>query len=204
MEKHSGIKLALIEAAGELFAENGLESTSVRAIVKKAGTALSAVNYHFHSKEQLYADCIAYVIDGKINLSGLFKETFEDNTQKGTAELIRQFVTKLFEAFLTPETKRWYGLLIMRARSELHPKSRSVLIEVTVPEQFQKYLVENIQGLSGDDAWFWVLMLISTLEHYVIAKETVLLTFDAEDYTADFIARVSDYTVKSMIKILGI
>ena len=54
-------RMCIIEAAGELFAERGYAGTSIRAIVKKAGVFLSAVNYHFGSKEQLLLETLKYI-----------------------------------------------------------------------------------------------------------------------------------------------
>ena len=44
----------IIEAAGPLFAERGFKGVTVRDIAKKANTQVSALNYHFRSKEALY------------------------------------------------------------------------------------------------------------------------------------------------------
>jgi AcrR family transcriptional regulator len=44
----------LVEAAGPIFAEKGPEAASVREICDRAGANVSAVNYHFRSKDQLY------------------------------------------------------------------------------------------------------------------------------------------------------
>ncbi len=46
-------KERILDAAERLFAEVGFESTSLRMITSKAGVNLAAVNYHFHSKEDL-------------------------------------------------------------------------------------------------------------------------------------------------------
>ncbi len=43
----------LLDAAEDLFAERGFEGTSMRAITSAAASSLSAVNYHFGSKEGL-------------------------------------------------------------------------------------------------------------------------------------------------------
>jgi AcrR family transcriptional regulator len=43
----------LLDAAERLFAENGLDGTSLRAITTEADANLAAVNYHFQSKEGL-------------------------------------------------------------------------------------------------------------------------------------------------------
>ena len=50
---------ALLDAAESLFAERGVESTSVRDITKAAGANLGAINYHFRSKDLLILEVFA-------------------------------------------------------------------------------------------------------------------------------------------------
>lgn len=51
-----GTKERLLEAAIELFAENGFSTTANRDICKRAGANIAAINYYFDSKEKLYAE----------------------------------------------------------------------------------------------------------------------------------------------------
>lgn len=44
----------IMQAAVQLFAENGFSSASVRAIADTAGVNLAALNYHYGSKENLF------------------------------------------------------------------------------------------------------------------------------------------------------
>src|SRR5689334_18205967 len=53
VERGSGTKTALIKAATILFADRGLDAVSVRDITKAARTNISAITYHFGSKEEL-------------------------------------------------------------------------------------------------------------------------------------------------------
>lgn len=48
----------IIEAAGQLFAERGFKGVTVREIVHQAETHLSALNYHFRTKEALYREVV--------------------------------------------------------------------------------------------------------------------------------------------------
>ncbi len=52
-------KTAILDASEALFAERGIEASSLRAITAQAGTNLAAVNYHFGSKEALIAAVVA-------------------------------------------------------------------------------------------------------------------------------------------------
>ncbi len=47
-------RAALIEAATEVFVEDGFRAARVRDIAARAGQRLSAINYHFDGKEGLY------------------------------------------------------------------------------------------------------------------------------------------------------
>ncbi len=51
--KERSTKDKLLDAAEALFADEGIQATSLRRITEKAGTNLAAVNYHFRSKEAL-------------------------------------------------------------------------------------------------------------------------------------------------------
>ncbi len=46
----------LLDAAEQLFAENGFDGTSVRDIASAAGCNIAAVNYYFGSKDKLYTE----------------------------------------------------------------------------------------------------------------------------------------------------
>lgn len=60
----------ILHAAAELFARDGFRATGIRAICEAAGTNVAAVNYYFHSKENLYIEVFHLLLDG-------FKEPFQ-------------------------------------------------------------------------------------------------------------------------------
>jgi AcrR family transcriptional regulator len=56
----------LLEAAGEVFAEQGFKAATVRQIVERAGLSnIAAVNYYFGDKETLYAEAVKKAFRGR-------------------------------------------------------------------------------------------------------------------------------------------
>ena len=52
-------KEQILNVAERLFAENGFAGTSLRSVIREANVNLSAVNYHFGSKEGLFSAIVA-------------------------------------------------------------------------------------------------------------------------------------------------
>lgn len=59
-------RTSIIEAAEVLFAREGYDGTSLRAITEEAGANLAAVNYHFGSKENLLIEILDRIV-GPLN-----------------------------------------------------------------------------------------------------------------------------------------
>ena len=66
MKKSGDTKVKLIEAAGEVFAERGFRSATVREICSRAGTPLGAMNYHFRDKRGLYSAVLEHSIQAAV------------------------------------------------------------------------------------------------------------------------------------------
>src|SRR5262245_2291700 len=83
----------LLEAAGPLVAEKGLRATTVREITDKAGVNLGAVNFHFGSKEQFYAEAV------RLAASTCTQSVPDPQWQPGTPpeQKLRDFVTTFLQ-----------------------------------------------------------------------------------------------------------
>ena len=63
MNQRTDTRSQLVDTARKLFARNGFDGCSIRAITDAAGANLGAVTYHFGSKEALYEAVCASLVD---------------------------------------------------------------------------------------------------------------------------------------------
>ncbi len=105
----------LLEAAGEVFAEKGFRSATIREICKRAGANVAAVNYHFHNKENLYIAVVKYshrcAFEKYPTDMGLDKDASAE-------ERLMVFIKSFLFRILDEGRPAWHGRLMLREMIE--------------------------------------------------------------------------------------
>lgn len=104
----------LLEAAGEVFADRGFRAATIREICRRAGQAnVAAVNYHFGSKENLYAAVLRYAhgrTAEQANGSGIPKGT--------PSQRLEGFVRNFLHRLLDLSRPAWHHKIVVREMIE--------------------------------------------------------------------------------------
>jgi len=125
----------LMEAALELFLEQGTERTAVSHIVKRVGVAQGTFYYHFDSKDDL-VDAVARQVASP--LGELIGGIVEDDSQPVPARLRTAISTLLdviaasqahLEGLIRPGNERLHQLVADAMRARLHPLFTSLVEE---------------------------------------------------------------------------
>lgn len=97
MTSHSSkdTKEKILDVAERLFAENGFAGTSLRNIIGEAEVNLSAVNYHYGSKEELFRAVVARI--AKSVVKGQLERLAQYEANKDNPS-----VEDILEAFIAP------------------------------------------------------------------------------------------------------
>jgi TetR/AcrR family transcriptional regulator, regulator of cefoperazone and chloramphenicol sensitivity len=123
----------LLEAAGEIFAEQGFHDATIRDICERAGANVAAVNYHFQSKENLYTSVLRYAYDCMARKFPPTSGLTEDATPGDRLHaFVRAYLLRVFD-----EGKlAWFGKLISREMA--HPTAAlDDLVELAIRPQSQ-------------------------------------------------------------------
>jgi len=99
----------ILSAAGEIFAEQGFEGATIRAITERAGVNIAAVNYHFRDKAELYAR----VVVGACAAQAAWRDAMAEAAES-PEERLRSLIHHFVEYLLDPARPEWRQRLLAR------------------------------------------------------------------------------------------
>ncbi len=133
-------KEQILNVAEKLFAENGFAGTSLRSVISEAEVNLSAVHYHFGSKEELFRAVVMRisqpVVEGELRLLAKLKEEKPDYTLE---EVLTCFLTPPLQVILNSGDRKLYCARFM-GRCRLEPYSVGIIAEEEFQESQTAYL----------------------------------------------------------------
>ena len=193
VESHSAhTEARLLEAAGEIFAEVGYRSATVRQICEKAGANVAAVNYHFGDKEGLYLAVLRSVPKAHA-------EKYPPSRGLGvnvTAEArLRTYVESLLRRIFDAGRPGWHAKIITRELAEPTRALDSLLEEVARPlHQELAAIVRQLLGSACDDAVrLCSLSIMGQCVYYHHARAVLARLYPVQSYGTDDIARLADH-----------
>ena len=145
----------ILSAAGEVFAEQGFEGATVRAITERAGVNVAAVNYHFRDKAELYTRVVLDACSARAAWRDVIAEA-PDSPEERLRSLIRHFL----EYLLDPERAAWKRRLM--AREMANPTGAlDELVEKNIRPLRDEFLLPTLRELAGNKLTRRQLSLIS-------------------------------------------
>src|SRR6476620_4279342 len=136
----------IAEAAGEIFAERGFDSTTVRDICQRAGANVAAVNYYFGDKQRLYVEAVVRAHRWRMEQASL-----PEWTEGTSAEIkLEDFITTFIRRVLTGPEDTWHTKLMMREMA--NPTAAcAALVQSSIKPQFE-ILISILRELMPEDA----------------------------------------------------
>jgi len=129
----SKTRAAIMEAAGEIFAEEGYPKATVRDICRQAGANIAAINYHFGDKKGLYLAVLKHYQELSFQAypPNLGIDEFQSPEEK-----LRAFIRAFLMRIMDEGRPAWFGKLL--AREFTQPTwAFDILVEETIRPSFQ-------------------------------------------------------------------
>src|ERR1700722_17445986 len=133
----------ILGAAGEVFAEQGFEGATIRAITERAGVNVAAVNYHFRDKADLYT----LVVLDACSVRAAWRDAMAEASES-PEERLRCLIYHFLESLVDPERPIWKRRLM--ARETANPTSAlEELVEKHIHTLRNEFLIPTLRELTA-------------------------------------------------------
>ena len=167
----------ILDAAEDLFGEQGLDRVSIRDITRKAKVNLAAINYHFGSKE----DLIAAVFERRIVPVNEARLAALDLVEKAAAKRAPH-LEDILEAFIRPaipptaeaaDGGAAFSKLFGRCLSEPSPEVEALLKKQFEPlaERMHAMLKCSLPRLSRSEIFWRLKFTYGALHHWLLTRD---------------------------------
>ncbi len=203
----------LLEAAGKLFAREGFDAVSTRALARAAKVNLAAITYHFGGKQGLYHEVLRQLVDDTEPLVAPVVERLGDGVRaagadrKALAGLAAWFIRHLFTAILSHEPIRWQMAMVLREFYEPSEEFPMLLRERINPlHDAVAGLVAAAKG-QGPRAPETLLLTHAVLGQCMMfgaARTVVWARLDWDGYTPERVERIIATVTPAVLAMLGL
>jgi len=206
--ERNATKQALIEAAGELFADLGFEGTSIRAITDKAGANVAAISYHFGGKEELYVQTVVYLIrcDTSKPVRTFLEQAGPEVDMSDVRKVIHTAAKESLAVMVSPDHPPWHSKLLHRITFE----PCTARVEQCVDQTFRPDVADLMKlarlarpHMSDHDARLWAFAFMGQVSFYLFVRSPVLRELGREEYDEAFFESVADHVTDAMVAALG-
>lgn len=192
-ELHDETRARILSAAGEIFAEEGFQAATVRAICEKAQVNVAAINYHFGDKLALYTEVLRL---------SLRRERPLPDTSDPVAAL-RQYIKENVSRLLGSGQDAWRVHLMAKEMAQPTPALRSVVDETIRPKmEWLRNVIATITGLppESDSVARAVFSVIAQCVSYRTCSPVLRQLWPWVEYTPDEIDRIANHIAEFSLR----
>ena len=209
MSKELSTKELLIITAGQLFAELGYDAVSTRMITEKAGVKLSAIHYHFGTKENLYTESCSFAHEQskKTTFGDVIKEDPSLlETPEGQARIVVKTVIESIHYHFRPDRPEWESTLLLR--EILYPTSAMQILAEKIfkpdTESAERFYLTIRPGADRQEAAAWSDLMYSQMLFYKMANKTIEMVRGDNFLDSSFFEKSAKILARAMILELGL
>jgi len=140
----SKTRLAIMETAGRIFAQEGYSRATVREICREAGVNIAAINYHFGDKKGLYLAVLKHYQEIVFQT---YPPDFGIRKTQKPEEKLQIYIQSFLKRIMDDGRPAWFGKLLTREYTQ--PSwAFDVLVKETIQPSFQ-LLTEIVAEIAG-------------------------------------------------------
>ena len=195
MRNRDAKRQAILDAAYRLFRTQGFEGTSISEITAQVGGSKATLYSHFHSKEELFIECMTAAVENYI--TGAVAQLDASNTDTGAA--LREFGANILSFVASPDMVAVRRLILAEAgRSGIGKLffAKITALRIHVAELLARFMASGT--LRPDDTHLAATQLRAMLEAEIL--EPLLLHVREEVLDQAEIEQAADRAVTTFLR----
>jgi AcrR family transcriptional regulator len=195
----------IMDAAGEIFADQGFQAATVRDICARAGTNVAAINYHFGDKAGLYVEVL------RLSTGAVHEQDLQALPVNSAPEAaLRAMIFGMCRKMLAGERPSWAFRLMAHEMARPTPALDIVIAEVIAPSyQLMRGILGAMLHLppDHDTTRMCAHSIIAQIIHYVSSRPVISrvwpdlqMTSEQVNMLAEHIATFSICSIKQLAK----
>ena len=198
---------ALIKATGELTAERGFNSVSIRAIATRARQNIGSIHYHFGTKQKLFAAVVDEVAGRwrEVRLDEAFAE-LDLRYPQGQACAVATVIRRQADLLFDPTIPEWHCRVIYQLMQSPDALNETFRDAVADPELRQvEALIRTIAPQFSDaEVQIHLYVLIAPLLLHADYRKALLRKMDKPSYDQEYIDKLVAICVDQALRQFGL
>ncbi len=194
-----GTKERILDVAEELFSEKGFNAVGIREISKRAECNVSAINYYFGNKENLYLEVFkCKFIPRAYKVQDAFRRYLRAEKKKDIEVILRSLVRAFIEGPFTESERIRHARLMSRELTGPSIAMDMVVNEVIRPfvEELSELLTPHISIVKREeDLLLDIISILLIIMSFNFSKEMVRRITGSE-YSPRFKKRLIEHIVR--------
>lgn len=184
----------LIEAAGQVFAEYGFQSATIREICTRAGANIAAVNYHFRDKAGLYLAVLRHSMTLDLGQPDPRQLAINNASPE---EALRLIISAMLHRMHSPITGRACHLRIMAHEMAQPTEALPRVVEEVIGPNYaaMRGILARLLGTAPDDdlTRYCAHSVIGQVVHYAHAGPVIKLLWPELRMTAERLNQIATH-----------
>lgn len=201
-------QIKMINAAGELAAERGLDNVSTRAVADRAGENIGSIHYHFGGKDGLF-EAVAREAIGHCKDKDYSRQVEHLNESATPAELsafLRKLVSEEITDLFRTNRPLWHTQVIyqlLQRDDALYELFRAEVLDPSM-DVMAKFFKLLDPAMPHDEIHLRICLLKMPIFAHANYMKAMLKRLNRESYSEEYLQQMEDLLVKQTQLLLGL
>lgn len=198
----------LINAAGELAAEQGFSNVSTRAVAVRSGENIGSIHYHFGGKDGLFEAVVAEAMHGcrDVEVLSSFLESEKAPSREAISQILRQVIAAEISDLFRSNRPDWHSQVIyqlLQRDDDLYEMLRKELLDPSLDALAKLFLLIN-PSFTSEELFLHSIVIKMPVFSHANNMKAIQKRLGVDYYSEDYLQKLEDVLVKQTQLLLGL